>query len=78
MKENAKQGIGHNTPRRKCYFCGERTHAADDCTSKFRSSPLKVDEAADKSKASSSKVKTSSVSRTSSDKPTNVWVPKKN
>jgi hypothetical protein len=77
MKENSKQGIGQNTPKRKCYFCGERTHAADDCTSKVRSSPLKVDEAADKSKASSSKVKNSSVSRTSVEEPTTVWVPKK-
>jgi hypothetical protein len=78
-EKNAKQGIGHNSPKQKCHICGERTHSADDCFSKKKSSSLKTDEATDKSSASSassSKVK-SSVSRQSSEEPTTVWVPKK-
>ena len=77
LKENAK-GFGQNLPKQKCHFCGERTHAAVDCNSKSKSTTLKVDEVADKSEASSSsKVKKSSVAKTSSKGLTNVWVPKK-
>jgi regulator of replication initiation timing len=79
LKENAKIGIGHISLKHKCYLCGDRTHSADDCKRNIkRSSPLKFDKAADKSEASSSsQVKNSSVSRTSAEEPTTVWVLKK-
>ena len=81
LKENAKIGIGHKSLKHKCYLCGDRTHSADDCKCNTKkSSPLRFDKAADNSEASSSsssKVKSSSLSRGSSEEPTNVWVPKK-
>ena len=74
LKENAKKGLGQNSPKRKCYICGDKTHEANDCLVKKESSGTNLKTTAGNSKEEN--VINLEKGKSSIGEPTSKWVPK--